>query len=342
MRHLLNTLYVFTENAYLSLDGQNVVVSQSQSELGRVPLHTLESILSFSFAGASPALMGACVSEGIMLSFYTPRGKYLAGIQGVARGNVLLRKQQYEWSVDEACRLNIAQGFIYGKIFNSRWVLERAIRDHPMRIGENVESASQHMVAQLRNAKSCESADSLRGIEGEAASVYFSVFNELILRDEDEFCFDGRNRRPPLDRINAMLSLFYTVLANDCASALGGVGFDSYVGYLHTDRPGRASLALDMMEELRPIAVDRFVISAVNNRLVKPGDFIVRETGEVRLCDAARKKLFETWQNRKRELVMHPYLKEKIPRGLVPHVQALLLARYLRGDIDAYPPFLWK
>lgn len=343
MRRLLNFLYIFTEDAYLTLDGKNIVVLKEKKELGRVPLHTLEGIVCFSYSGASPSLMGACAERGISLSFFSPRGRYLAGVHGKQRGNVLLRKEQYRLSDDVNRSLSIAQNFITGKLYNSKQVLERLLRDHSLRINEAaVKDASNSLRDSLRCVKNCNSADKLRGIEGDAASVYFGVFNELVLRDKEFFLFEGRTRRPPKDAINAMLSLFYTVLANDCAAALEGVGLDPYVGFLHTDRPGRASLALDLMEELRSVCVDRFVLTAINNRVVDSSCFIVLETGECRLSGEARKNLFSMWQDRKRKTIVHPFLEEKIPWGLIPHVQALLLSRFVRGELDGYPPFLWK
>lgn len=343
MRHLLNTLYVFTEDAYLALDGENVVVRCDGTELGRVPLHTLEGILCFSYRGASPGLMGACAERGVALAFFDRKGRFLAGVHGGQRGNALLRKTQYAWSEDAEKSLAIARNFIIGKLYNGRWVLERAVRDHGLRIdAEAVKAASAKLDASLHSVAACETMDSLRGIEGDAAAEYFGVFDELVLRDKETFRFAGRVRRPPTDPLNAMLSLFYTVLALDCASALEGVGLDPYVGFMHADRPGRRSLALDLMEELRPVFVDRFVLSVVNNRVIDAAAFDRRESGEVRLTDEGRRALFEAWQERKKETITHPFLKEKIPRGLVPHVQALLLARCVRGDLDGYPPFLWK
>lgn len=340
---MLNTLYVFTEDAYLALDGENAIVRQNGVELGRVPLHTLESILCFSHHGASPGLMGACAKRGVALSFFDRRGRFLAGVHGEQKGNVLLRKAQYLLSENPAKSIAIARNFIVGKLYNGRWVLERAVRDHGLRIdADAVKEASSRLDASMRSAASCESADRLRGIEGDAAAEYFGVFDELVLRDKEAFRFSGRNRRPPTDAMNAMLSLFYAVLASDCASALEGVGLDPYVGFLHADRLGRRSLALDLMEELRPVFVDRFVLSSVNNRVVDSSCFEKRESGEVRLSESGRRALFEAWQNRKRDTIMHPFLKEKMPRGLVPHVQALLLARCVRGDLDGYPPFMWK
>lgn len=343
MRHLLNTLYVFTEDLYLALDGENVVAKRSGKEVSRIPLHTLEGIQTFSYAGASPALMGACAERGIELSFFNQRGRFLVDVQGRKYGNVLLRKEQFKASLDKDQSLEIARNFILGKVFNSRWVLERATRDHALRIDvDRVKRSSARLADALHSIRECDSLDSLRGIEGDAAATYFSVFGELILQDEETFSFSGRNRRPPLDAVNAMLSLFYSVLSIDCSSALQGVGLDPYVGFLHVDRPGRRSLALDCMEELRPIFVDRFVLTAINNRMVDKTHFSMRETGEVYLSDKGRRSLFDFWQKRKREAISHPFLKEKVPRGLVPFVQAQLLAKRLRGDLDGYPPFLWK
>ena len=343
MRKLLNTLYVFTEDVYLALDGRNVVAKREGKEVGRVPLHTLESIQTFSYMGASPALMGACAEQGISLGFFDRRGRFLADIHGAQRGNVLLRKRQCLASADQTESLEIARNFIAGKLFNSRWVLERSVRDHGMRIdSERVKAASSKLALSLETARATIAMDSLRGVEGDAAAVYFSVFDELLLRDKETFFFKERSRRPPTDSVNAMLSLFYTVLARDCSSALEAVGLDPYVGFMHVDRPGRRSLALDCMEELRPVMVDRFVVTAVNNRVVNAGCFETRESGEVLLTDVGRKALFKQWQERKKEQIVHPFLGEKIPWGLVPFVQAQLLAKCLRGDLDGYPPFMWK
>lgn len=343
MKKIKNTLYIFTEDAYLALDGENVVVRRGDETLGRVPLHTLEGISSFSYAGASPAFMGACCERGIRLSFFSPSGRYLADARGMCNGNVLLKKVQFRVSEDEASSLTVARHFILGKVYNSRWVLERAIRDHGLRIDvDAIRAASGRLSDSLQAIKECDSLGSLRGIEGDAAAVYYSVFEQMILRSKEDFYFSSRSRRPPLDRVNAMLSLFYSTLARDCSSVLLGVGLDPAVGFMHVDRPGRDSLALDFMEELRPVFVDRFVLTAINNRLVQADDFDIRETGEVRLTSEARKKLFKVWQDKKREEIVHPFTQEKIPRGLVPDMQAQLLAKTLRGDLDAYPPFFWK
>lgn len=343
MRRLRNTLYIFTEDAYATLDGENIVVKQSGAEMGRVPLHTLESVLCFSYMGASPALMGACSERGISLSFFSPRGRFLARAIGAQQGNVLLRKRQYAWSEDANQSLKVAQAFIAGKVYNSRWVLERGVRDHGLRIDvEAVRSASFHLAESISAISLCLDAESLRGVEGDAAARYFGVFDQLVLRNKELFTFPGRVRRPPTDPVNAMLSLLYMTLMMDCSAALEGVGLDPYVGFLHTDRPGRRSMALDLMEELRPVMVDRFVLTAINNRMVTEKDFDFLDSGEVRLSDTGRKTLYAAWQERKRNEIAHPYLKEKIPWGLVPHVQALLLARFIRGDLDGYPAFLWK
>ncbi len=343
MRHLLNTLFLTTEDAYLSLDGENVVVNRGKEELARFPLHNLEEIITFSYAGASPALMGACVQRNISLVFCTPRGKFLARTTGITNGNVLLRRKQYRIADDleESCK--IARYMISGKLYNTRWSIERTKRDHKLRIEEEkFQRASEIIKLRIKEVLAETSLDSLRGLEGSAATAYFGVFDDMILREKEFFYFHERNRRPPLDNINAMLSFTYSLLANDCASALESVGLDSYVGFLHRDKPGRTSLALDLMEELRPCMADRFVLTAVNNRIVNAEDFEKAESGAVRMTDNARKKFLKSWQEKKQELITHPYLEEKIPWGLVPYLQALLLARYLRGDLDAYPPFLWK
>lgn len=343
MRKLLNTLFVTSEDKYLSLENENVVVTDGVEKPARFPLLMLEGIVSFSYKGASPALMGACASRGIQLSFLTPNGKFLARVCGQDRGNVLLRKKQYRVSDDEQASCLIARNFIFGKVHNSRWILGRAVRDHAMRMNvDAVKSAAGQLSQRLPQIAQTESLDTLRGLEGETASRYFSVFDELILNQKDTFVFDERNRRPPEDEVNAMLSFAYTLLANDCASALESVGLDSYVGFLHRDRPGRASLALDLMEELRGVLAERLVISLINNREVQAKHFQRQSGGAVFLNDAGRKIFLNAWQTKKREQIVHPYLGEKIYWGLVPYVQALLLARHLRGDLDGYPPFLWK
>ncbi len=343
MRKLLNTLFITSENAYLSLNGETVCVEINKQKAGQFPLHTLESIVCFSYQGATPAFMGVCASRGINLAFYNPFGKFLCRAVGESQGNVLLRKQQYRISDDENKSCLIARNMILGKVFNSRWCIDRTLRDHKLRVdADKCQKSIQYLTNGMDKIKVEENLDSLRGIEGECAAVYFSVFDELILNQKDVFYFHGRNKRPPLDNVNAMLSFGYSLLANDCAGALEGVGLDSYVGFLHRDRPGRKSLALDLMEELRPVLVDRFVLTLINNRQMQKEHFRKSESGAVEFTDTGKKKFIAAWQERKREQITHPYLKEKIAWGLVPHVQGLLLARYLREDLDGYPPFMWK
>lgn len=343
MRHLLNTLYVMTEDAWLSLEGENVVVRSGEQEIGRFPLHGLEGIVSFSYSGASPALMGACAERGIDLSFFRPSGRFLARVSSSVRGNVLLRKTQFRISENAEAALDIGKSMMIGKLYNARWVLERTTRDHGLSVDvERLKAASANLKSALFRIEQAECADSLRGIEGDAAAEYFGVFNELILTNNETFLFHGRSRRPPLDRVNAMLSFAYALLARQCAAALESVGLDPFVGFVHTDRPGRESLALDLMEELRPVFADRFVLACINNRIMTERMFDVTESGAVLMNEAGRRTFLNAWQKRKKEVLTHPFLKEKLPWGLVPFVQALLLARYLRGDLDAYPPFLWK
>lgn len=343
MRKLLNILFITSEQAYLTLDGETVCVEIQRKKAGQFPLHTLEGIISFSYLGATPALMGVCADRGINLAFFNPFGKFLCRVAGESRGNVLLRKQQYRISDNENISCLIARNFILGKVFNCRWLIDRTLRDHELRVdAERCRDVIHFLTGAMDKIKSESNLDTLRGLEGEAASVYFGIFDELILNQKEDFCFHGRTKRPPQDYINAMLSFGYTLLANDCAGALEGVGLDSYVGFMHRDRPGRKSLALDLMEELRPVLVDRFVLTLVNNRQIRREHFDITESGAVKFTDEGRKKFLIAWQERKKETITHPYLSEKIYWGLVPQIQALLLARYLREDIDGYPPFLWK
>ena len=343
MRKLLNTLFVTSEDAYLTIEGQNVVVNREKREIARFPLHTLSGIISFSYAGASPALMGGCVKHGVSLSFCTPNGRFLARSVGEENGNVLLRRMQYRAADDTAHSCRIARNMIFGKLHNARWSIERTKRDHSLRVDTTHLQASIDRIKALYPVVLEEiSLESLRGGEGIGAKAYFDVFDEMILQNKADFFFRERSRRPPLDNVNAMLSFAYSLLGNDCAAALESVGLDAYVGFLHRDRPGRTSLALDLMEEMRPCFADRFVLSLINNRVVRDDDFEHTDSGAVLLTGDGRKKFLQAWQERKRETITHPYLKEKIAWGLVPYVQALLLARYLRDDLDAYPPFLWK
>ena len=341
MRQLLNTLFVTSEDIYLSLDGENVVANRGGEPVARYPLHTLQSIVTFSYAGASPALMGKCAQREIGLAFCSQRGKFLARVSGQMQGNVLLRRMQYRVADDPSQSCRIARNMIFGKVYNARWSVERTRRDHAPRVdGQRFSAVSQQLQGLLPQIAAETSPDSLRGLEGIGAAAYFSILDEMILQGKETFFFRERSRRPPLDAFNAMLSFAYSLLAHDCASALESVGLDAYVGYLHTDRPGRESLAL--MEELRPCFADRFVLTLINNRIIKPSNFEFRESGAVLLAEEGRRTFLQKWQERKRETITHPFLEEKLPWGLVPYVQSLLLARYLRGDLEEYPPFLWK
>lgn len=343
MKKLLNTLYVTSENSYLALDGENIVIYEEQEERGRLPLHNLEGIVSFGYRGTSPALMGACADRNISLCYLTPQGKFLARVTGKVRGNVLLREQQYASSKNAEIGLAVAKNCILGKVYNARWVIERALRDHPMQVDtERLKMVSVQLKHSLELIQNSVSKDQLRGYEGEAASLYFSVFDELILQQKKDFFFHGRNKRPPMDNVNAMLSFVYTLLTNSITSALESVGLDPCVGYLHTERPGRASLSLDLIEELRPVLADRFVLSLINKKIVTGKNFTRKENGAVLMDNELRKKFLTEWQKKKKEVITHPYLNEKIEWGMVPYAQAMLLARYLRGDLDSYPTFLWK
>lgn len=343
MRKLLNTLYITSEDLFLSYSNGNVVVNRGDEITARFPLLNLEGIITFSYAGATPALMGECAQRGIQLTFMTPNGRFLARVNGMSQGNVFLRREQYRIADSDARSCTIARNMITGKAYNSRWVLERALRDHALRINQSLVKDASDKVQQLIQLIQCATElDSLRGLEGEAAAAYFGAFDELILSQKADFIFDGRNRRPPQDNVNAMLSFAYTLLANDCAAALEAVGLDAYVGLLHQDRPGRKSLALDLEEELRAPFADRLVLTLINNRILQDKHFDRQASGTVLLNDNGRKLFLKHWQEKKRDEITHPFLKEKMPWGLVPYVQSLLLARCIRGDIDEYPPFLWK
>lgn len=343
MKKLLNTLFVTQPDVYLSLNGDNIVLIKEKEKIGRIPLHNLESIVTFGYAGASPKLMGYCVERNISLVFLKQNGYFLARVIGKSKGNVVLRKEQYRRSDDEKQSALISRNFILGKVYNNKWMLERMTRDYPLRIDlPKFKEISKHLSKLINNIRDCDDLEALRGWEGQAAYSYNSVFDQMILQQRDDFYFRYRNRRPPLDNVNALLSFVYTLLAHDSSSALEAVGLDAYVGFLHRDRPGRPSLALDLMEELRGIYADRFVLSIINKKVLNKDDFFEKENNAVILKDDARKKLLKAWQTKKQEKITHPFLSEKISWGLVPYVQAMLLARYLRGDLDEYPPFLWK
>ena len=342
MKKLLNTLYVLSEDAYLSLDGETVEI-RTEETVKNIPLHNLEGIVCFSYKGATPALMGKCASIGISLRFFDRRGRFLAAAVNAENGNVLLRREQYRIADSPSASLSGAKSFLSAKLYNEKYVLLRAVRDHPMQVDEAaVRKAAETITQQLQTIRSAESAEALRGAEGVAAAAYFGVFQEMILQNKETFHFEKRTRRPPTDPVNALLSFSYTLLAGDCAAALQSVGLDPYVGFLHTDRPGRISLALDLMEELRAPVADRFVLTLINNRILDKKDFRQMENGAIYLTDEGRRAFLSAWQDRKREELTHPFLGEKLSWGLVPFVQAQLLARFLRGDLDGYPPFFHK
>lgn len=342
MKKLLNTLYVTSEDAYLSLDGENVVILSGEEVKGRFPLHTLEGIVTFGYTGACPALMGKCAEMNKSLVFMRPNGKFLARVSGKCCGNVLLRTAQYA-ALNDQKSLPIARNIISAKLANSAAVLRRAVSDHEMRM--DAKAISETAACLKSNAvKAYEAVDfaSLRGLEGESANRYFAVFDQMILQQKEYFQFDGRNRRPPMDPVNALLSFGYTLLTSMCTNALEAVGLDPYVGVFHTQRPGRRSLALDLAEEFRAPFVDRFVLTLINLKVVSPRSFCEKNDGAVLLNDEARKDFLSAWQGKKQEELVHPYLGEKLQWGLMPHIQSMLLAKFLRGDIDDYPPFVWK
>ena len=346
MRRMLNTLYVTSEDAWLRKDGANLVVEIDREERGRAPLHMLEGIVSFSRTGASPALIFACAEAGISISYLTPEGRFLARIEGPRSGNVLLRRKQYRIADDFLLSVPIVRGIVAAKTANQRSVIRRALRDHGATMHpehrSQLDAAQARLTDAARRTLAVNSIDALRGIEGEAAAVYFSVFNLLIRAEGDAFAFMGRSRRPPLDRINALLSFLYAMLGHDCRSALEAHGLDPQVGFLHTDRPGRAGLALDLMEELRPVLADRLALSLINRRELRAEDFVIEAAGGVKMTDDARKRVLVAWQERKRDELRHPFLDETMNFGLVAQAQAQLLARHLRGDLDGYPAFIWK
>ena len=341
MKKYLNTLYVTTQNSYLRKEGESVVVRIENENKLRLPIHTLDGIVCFGAVSMSPYLMHHCAETDTAVSFLSEYGKFLARVQGPVSGNVLLRREQYRVADNKEKSNDIARSFLLGKLANARAVIRRALRDHPEKVDESVLKTSETRLSYyLNRLKDKSPISEIRGIEGEAAASYFVGFPQLITVNNDDFIFTSRNRRPPTDRVNALLSFAYTLLVHDCRSALEGVGLDPCVGYLHVDRPGRPSLALDLMEEFRAFLADRLVLSLINRKQVRRNDFKVSEGGSVIMNDDARKSLLTSWQKRKQKEIMHPYLKEKCKIGLLPHLQARLLARHLRGDIDAYPPFI--
>ncbi|MEG6615833.1 type I-C CRISPR-associated endonuclease Cas1c [Peptococcaceae bacterium 1198_IL3148] len=343
MRKLLNTLYVTMPNAYLARDGENVLIKIDNEIRFRIPVHNLEGIVCFGFAGASPGLMHLCCERGVTLSFLTEYGKFKGRVTGKVSGNILLRKNQYRWTENEIITLRMATRFISAKIMNSRAVLHRAVRDHPQVVDTTLLTDTMKNLASLaKQLQKVKDLHTLRGVEGQAAYLYFSAFNQLILSQKEDFSMSERNRRPPLDRINCLLSFLYTLLTHEVVAALESIGLDPQAGFLHRDRPGRPSLALDVMEELRPHFADRLAATLINRNQINANGFVVKENGAVIMDEKTRKEVLVAWQKRKQEEIIHPFLEEKVPLGLVPYIQAMLLARHVRGDIEDYPPFFWK
>jgi len=343
MKKHLNTLFVTTQGAYLSKEGETVLVRVEKETRLRVPIHTLGGIVCFGNVLCSPFLMGFCAERDVAVSFLSEHGRFLARVQGPVSGNVLLRREQYRRADDMDMSARIARSVLTGKVANSRTVLRRALRDHPEKVDNtSLEDAAGKLGHSLENIQSGLPLDTLRGIEGESAHTYFGVFDHLIVSQKDGFSFRERNRRPPLDRVNCLLSFIYTLLMHDVRSALESVGLDPAVGFLHRDRPGRPGLALDMMEEFRPFLADRLTLSLINLNQVKEKGFTQSESGAVLMDDETRKSVLVAYQNRKQEEIYHPFIEEKVSIGLLFFIQALLLARFLRGDLDGYPPFIWK
>ncbi|PNU21018.1 subtype I-C CRISPR-associated endonuclease Cas1 [Geothermobacter hydrogeniphilus] len=343
MRKMLNTLYVTTQGAYLNKEGETVAVNIERETRLRLPIHTLSSIVCFGQVTCSPFLLGHCGEHGVAVSFLTSYGKYLASVQGPTSGNVLLRRTQYRQADEPAASAGLARMFVLGKVNNCRTVLGRALRDHGDKFDRSaLELAHAQFGRTSQKLLKVDNLDEVRGIEGQAASSYFGHFNQLIVNRKTDFHFSGRSRRPPRDRVNCLLSFLYTLLYHDTRSALETVGLDPAVGYLHRDRPGRLSLALDLMEEFRPVLADRLALSLINLGQVKKKGFQIKESGAVLMDDETRKLVLTEYQKRKQAEIEHPFIKEKVPIGMLVFVQAQLLARYLRGDLDAYPPFLWR
>lgn len=343
MKQLLNTLFVTTQGSYLSKEGDTVLVHQEREVKLRVPIHNLGSIVCFGNVLCSPFLLGLCGERNVTLSFLTENGRFLARVHGPISGNVLLRREQYRRADDPATSAEVARSVVTAKIANSRIVLQRAMRDGPeLADSTPMKQALEDMQQYIKNLQLQATVDQIRGVEGSAAATYFGVFDHLISVNKEHFFFKERSRRPPLDNINALLSFLYTLLVHDVQSALEGVGLDPAVGFLHRDRPGRPGLALDLMEELRAYLADRLALSLVNRQQVKPEGFTKTESGAVTMDDETRKAVLVAWQKRKQEEITHLFLQEKVPLGLLAHVQAQILARYLRGELEGYPPFLWR
>ncbi len=343
MKKLLNTLFVTTQGAYLAKEGETVAVKIDGDVRLRIPVHTISGIVCFGNVGCSPYLMGFCAENQVAVSFLSEHGRFLARVQGPVSGNVLLRREQYRRADDLRRSAEVAKNILTGKIANCRAVLQRAVRDHASKIDEpQVRHAVLRLTRQVELLAGEYPLDGLRGVEGDSAHIYFEVFDHLIVAQKESFQFNERNRRPPLDNVNCLLSFIYTLVMHDVRSALEAVGLDPAVGFLHRDRPGRPGLALDLMEEFRPFVADRLALSLINLQQVQGKGFKRMDSGAVVMSDETRKTVLVAYQERKQEELMHPFLGEKAPIGMLFHAQALLFARYLRGDLDAYPPFIWK
>jgi len=343
MRKLLNTLYVSSQGSYLHREGETVVVEQDKQQLLQLPIHTISSIVCFGNVLCSPFLLGFCAERDVSVSFLSEYGKFLASVRGPVSGNVLLRRQQYRMADDEQMTRGIAANIVSGKLANSRIVLNRTIRDHSAKVDAQVLKITSEKINRiLERIPRMTNTDEVRGLEGQAAAEYFKVFDNLIIDQKQDFKFNERNRRPPLDEVNALLSFVYTLLAHDVRSALETVGLDPAVGFLHRDRPGRPGLALDIMEEFRPVIADRLVLSLINRKQIGKKGFSKAASGAVTMNDETRKTILTEYQNRKQDEVFHPYIEEKVQIGLLFFIQSNLMARYIRGDIDGYPPFFWR
>jgi CRISPR-associated protein Cas1 len=342
MKQLGNTLYITKQGAYVSRDGTNIVISLDRTELLRLPIHTIEGIVCFGNVMVTPFALGLCGENRVTISFLTENGHFMARSTGPQTGNVLLRRAQHRASTDTEKTASVARSLVAAKIANSRTVLMRFIRDHAAPEGDDLHKTINSLANVLQDLKRHHPIEQIRGLEGDAARSYFHVLDHLILTNKSDFFFRERSRRPPLDNVNALLSFFYALLAHDCTAACESVGLDPQMGFLHADRPGRPSLALDLMEEFRPCLVDRFVLTLINLGQVKGRDFTKRESGGVELKEDVRREVVKAWQERKKETILHPFLGEKAPLGLLPFLQAQLFARWLRGDLDAYPPMFYK
>ena len=343
MRKYLNTLFVTTHGAYLSKEGETVVVSVEKKTKLQLPIITLSGIVCFGQVSLSPYLMGFCAENNVAITFLTDYGKFLASVCGKTRGNVLLRREQYRKADNLTFCEGISKTILTGKFMNCRVVLQRTLRDHGEKISKKeVGVVSQKMLDSVGLLDKYTDLEMLRGLEGDTAHAYFGVFDHLIVNQKKHFSFQGRNRRPPMDNVNCLLSFVYTLITHDVRSALETVGLDPCVGFLHRDRPGRPGLALDIMEEFRPFIGDRLVLSLINREQVDKKGFKKSESGAVIIKDETRKVVLEAYQKRKQEEIEHPYLKENVCVGILFYIQALLLARYLRGDLDGYPVFIWK